>query len=59
MAASFKPPSLAKKRRSRFDLPDFSFSSVKIKEELRSGTFGTVYLADFTFGEMQCHEVKR
>lgn len=59
MTASFKPPSLARKRRSRFDFPDFSCSSVKIKEELGNGTFGTVYLADFTFGDMQCHEIKR
>ena len=54
MAASFKLPSLTRKRRRGFEFPEFSWSSVKIREELGSGTFGTVYLADCT-GEMQRH----
>ena len=55
MAASFKLPFLTRKRQRGIDFPEFSWSSVKIKEELGSGTFGTVYLADFTLGEMQRH----
>ena len=55
MAASFKLPSLTRKRRRGFEFPEFSWSSVKIREELGSGTFGTVYLADCTLGEMQRH----
>ena len=38
MAASFKLPSLTRKRRRAFEFPEFSWSSVKIKEELGSGT---------------------
>ena len=53
MAACFKLPSLTKKRRREVDFPEFSWNSVKIKEELGSGTFGSVYLADFKFGEVQ------
>ena len=34
MAASFKLPSLTRKRRRGFELPEFPWSSVKIKEEL-------------------------
>ena len=34
MAASFKLPSLTRKRRRGFEFPEFSWSSVKIKEEL-------------------------
>lgn len=49
MAASFKLSSLTRKWRRGFEFPEFSWSSVKIKEELESGTFGTVYLADFAF----------
>ena len=48
MAASFKLPSLTKKRRA-FEFPELSWSSVKIKEELKRGTFGSVYLVDFKF----------
>ena len=49
MAASFKLPSVTKKRRRAFEsVPELSWSSVKIKEELKSGTF-------FKFGEVQCH----
>ena len=53
MAASVKLPSLTKKRRRAFEFPGLSWSSVKIKEELKSGTFGSVYLVDFKFGEVQ------
>lgn len=55
MAARFKLPSLPKKRRRAFEFPKFSWNSVKIKEELGSGIFGSVYLADFKFGEVQRH----
>ena len=55
MAASFKLPSLTRIRRRGFEFPEFLWSCVKIKEELGSGTFGTVYFADFTLGEMQRH----
>ena len=34
MAASFKLPSLTRKRRRGFEFPEFSWSSVKVKEEL-------------------------
>ena len=43
------------KRQRAFELPELTWSSVKIKEELKSGTFGSVYLADFKFGEVQRH----
>ena len=55
MAACFKFPSLPKKRRRAFEFPKFSWNSVKIKEELGSGIFWSVYLADFKFGEVQRH----
>ena len=55
MAASFKLPPLTKKRKRAFEFPELSWSSVKIKEELKSGKFGSVYLVDFTFGEVQRH----
>ena len=55
MAASFKLPSLTKKRRRAFEFPELSWSSVKIKEELKSRTFGSVYLVDFKFREVQRH----
>ena len=54
MAASFKLSSLTKKRRCAFEFPELSWSSVKIKEELKSG-YGSVYLVDFKFGEVQRH----
>ena len=54
MAASFKLPSLTKKRRRAFEFPELSWSSVKIKE-LKSGTFGSVYLVYFKFREVQRH----
>ena len=47
MATSFKLPSLTKKRRRTFEFPELSWSSVKIKEELKSGTFGSVYFGGF------------
>ena len=53
MAASFKLPSPTRKRRRGFEFPEFAWRYVKISEELGSGTFGTVYLADL--GEMQRH----
>ena len=50
-----KLSSLTKKRRRAFELPELSWSSVKIKEELKSGTFGSVYLAYFKIGKVQRH----
>ena len=55
MADSLKLTYLTKKGRRAFGIPEFSWSSVKMKEELKSGTFGSVYLADFKFGEVQSH----
>ena len=55
MADSFKLPSLTEKRRRAFEFPEFSWSSVKFKEELKSGAFGSVYFAGFKFGEVQRH----
>ena len=61
MAASFKLPSLTRKRRRGFEFPEVSWSSVKIREELGSGTFGTVYLADCRrdAASCLCQKVKR
>ena len=40
MADSFKLPSLTKKRRRAFEFPEFPWSSVKFKEELKAGHLG-------------------
>ena len=46
--AAFKLPSLSKKRRCTLELAEFSWNSILvIKEELGSGTFGSVYLTNF------------
>ena len=45
--AAFKLPSLSEKQRRPLELPEFSWNSIMIKEELGSGRFGSVYLADF------------
>ena len=58
--AAFKLPSLSKKRRRPLELPEFSWNSIMIKEELGSGTFGSVYLADFNVsGEQRSVVIKR
>ena len=45
--AAFKLPSLPlKKRRRQLTLPEFTWNAISIKEEIGSGAFGTVYLAD-------------
>ena len=50
--AAFKLPSLSKKRRRPLEFPEFSWNSMKIKEELGSGTFGSlVYLVDFNVAD--------
>ena len=57
--AAFKLPSLSKKRRRTLELAEFSWNIV-IKEELGSGTFGSVYLANFNIaGEPRCVVVKK
>ena len=44
--AAFKLPSLSlKKRKRQLSLPEFTWNSISLEEELGSGTFGTVYLA--------------
>ena len=44
--STFKLPSLSiKKRRRQFSLPEFRWNTICIKEEIGSGTFGSVYLA--------------
>ena len=47
MAASFKLPSLATKRKPPLQFPEFEWRDVRIKEELGSGTFGCVYLVKY------------
>ena len=47
--AAFKLPSLSKKRRHPLEFP----VSINIKEELGSGTFGSVYLVDFNVADKQ------
>ena len=44
MAASFKLPSLVKKRKTPVNFPQ---RDISIKEELGSGTFGSVYLVNY------------
>ena len=52
--AAFKLPCLSlKKRRRQLSLPEFRWNSIGLKEEIGSGTFGTVYLAKCT-DEGQC-----
>ena len=58
--AAFQLPSLSKKRRRTLELAEFSWNSIVIKEELGSGTFGSVYLANFNIaGEPRCVVVKK
>ena len=58
--AAFKLPSLCKKRRRTLEFAEFSWNSIVIKEELGSGTFGSVYLAKFNIaGEPRCVVVKK
>ena len=47
MAASFKLPSLATKRKPPLQFPEFEWRDVIIEEELGSGTFGSVYLVKY------------
>ena len=51
--AAFKLPSLSKKRRLPLEFPEFSWNSINIKEELGSGTFGSVYMVDFKVADEQ------
>ena len=58
--AAFKLPSLFKKGRRPLELPEFSWNSIMIKEELGSGTFGSVNLADFNVsGEQSSVVIKK
>ena len=54
--AACKLPFVSKKRRRTLELAEFSWNSnIVIKEELGSGTFGDVYLANFNIaGEPRC-----
>ena len=47
MAASFKLPSLVRKRKPPVNFPCFEWREISIKEELGSGTFGSVYLVNY------------
>ena len=40
MAASFKLPSLTRKRRRGFEFPEVSWSSVKLEKSLEAGNLG-------------------
>jgi len=39
------------------EFPEFSWNSLKIKEELGSRTFGSVYLAEFNVVDDHCDSV--
>ena len=47
MAASFKRPCLVKKRKPPVYIPRFEWRDISIKEQLGSGTFGSVYLVNY------------
>ena len=47
MAASFKLPCLVKKRKPPVNFPLFEWRDISIKEQLGSGTFGSVYLVNY------------
>ena len=47
MAASFKLPSLVKKLKPPVNFPRFEWRDLSIKEQLESGTFGSVYLVNY------------
>lgn len=46
MAGSFKLPCLVKKRKPAVNFPRFEWRNISIKEQLGSGTFGSVYLVN-------------
>ena len=50
--AAFKLPSLSIKQRRHLEFPEFSWNSIN-KEELGSGTFGSLYLVDFNVAYKQ------
>ena len=47
MAASFKLPCLVKKRKPPVNFPLLEWRDISIKEQLGSGTFGSVYLVNY------------
>ena len=47
MAASFKLPCLVKKRKPPVNFQLFEWRDISIKEQLGSGTFGSVYLVNY------------
>ena len=47
MAASFKLSCLVKKRKPSVNFPLFEWRDKGIKEQLGSGTFGSVYLVNY------------
>ena len=47
MAASFKLPCLLKKRKPPVNFPLFEWRDISLKEQLGSGTFGSVYLVNY------------
>ena len=59
--AAFKLPSLSTEKAKRdLELVEFSWNPIVIKEELGSGTFGSVYFANFNIaGEPRCVVVKK
>ena len=52
---SFPLPS--KRRRRPLQFPKFLWDSINIKKALGIGTFGSVYLVDFTVADKQCSVV--
>ena len=55
--AALELPSLSKRRR-QISLPEFRWNTICIKEEIGSGTFGSVYLAKCT-DEEHCVVIKK
>ena len=47
MAASFKLPCLVEKRKPPVNFPLFEWRDISIKEQLGSGTFGSVYRVNY------------
>ena len=47
MAASCKLPCLVKKRKPPLNFPLFEWRDISLKEQLGSGTFGSVYLVNY------------
>ena len=55
MAASFKLSCLVKKRKPPVNFPLLEWRDISIKEQLGSGTFGSVYLVNYEKRRAKCH----